>query len=156
MGLDMYLTAKRYMSKHFDKDDVARQAAIAEQFPELKGRADRWGDGSPVKEVSIEAAYWRKANAIHKWFVDNVQDGEDNCAPYYVSREKLEELRALCQQVLDFRHLATDKLPPQQGFFFGTAEVNDFYFQDLEDTIRMINEALTLPPNWDFEYRASW
>ena len=24
-----------------------------------------------------QIASWRKANAIHKWFVDNVQDGVD-------------------------------------------------------------------------------
>ena len=155
MGLDMYLTAKRYMSKHFDKDDEARQLAIAEQFPELKGRSGRW-DNSVVKEISIDAAYWRKANAIHKWFVDNVQEGTDDCSPYYVPREKLEELRALCQRVLDFRHLATDQLPPQQGFFFGSTDVDEYYFQDLEDTVRQLDEALTLPPAWEFEYRASW
>ena len=26
-----------------------------------------------------QIASWRKANAIHKWFVDNVQDGVDDC-----------------------------------------------------------------------------
>ena len=29
------------------------------------------------QEVCV--AYWRKANAIHSWFVENCQDGVDEC-----------------------------------------------------------------------------
>lgn len=155
MGLDMYLNAKRYISKHFNEGDAAVAAAIQKQFPELAGKVGRW-DNNPVKEVTIEAGYWRKANQIHKWFVENVQEGEDDCRPYYVGREDLEKLRALCQQVLDFRHLAVDKLPPQEGFFFGSTDVDEYYWQDLEATIQIIDECLALPKEWDFEYRASW
>jgi hypothetical protein len=100
--------------------------------------------------------YWRKANQIHKWFVDNVQEGNDNCGDYYVSRESLQALRTLCQQVIDFRHLATDKLPPQSGFFFGSDTVDEYYFRDLEDTIKIIDGALALPSSWDLEYTSSW
>jgi hypothetical protein len=45
-------------------------------------------------EVIEEVMYWRKANQIHKWFVDNVQDGVDDCKEYWVSEEKLQELFA--------------------------------------------------------------
>lgn len=156
MGLDMYLSGKRYMSKHFNEGDEAKQAAIAEQFPELKGRAGRWGDASPVKEVSIEAGYWRKANHIHDWFVRNVQGGEDNCAPYYVSRDQLMELKDTCLQVLADRSLAPELLPTASGFFFGGTDYDDWYFQDLEQTIQIIDDVLTLPSSWEFEYRSSW
>lgn len=50
--------------------------------------------------ITEEVAYWRKANAIHRWFVDNVQDGEDDCGEYYVSHEKLAELVELCKDVV--------------------------------------------------------
>ena len=156
MGLDMYLSGKRYMSKYFNEGDPAKQNAIAELFPELKGKSGRWGDDSPVKEVKIEAGYWRKANQIHKWFVDNVQGGDDDCGYYDVSRDQLQELRNLCQQVLDFRHLATDKLPPSKGFFFGSDEIDEYYWQDLESTIKILDDALSLPEQWDFEYHSSW
>ena len=156
MGLDMYLNAKRYLSKYFNEEDGKRAAEIAEQFPELAKLKGRFGDDSPVKEIRVEAGYWRKANAIHKWFVDNVQDGTDDCGNYYVAREHLEELKKLCQQVLDFRHLATDKLPPQQGFFFGSDKVDEYYFQDLEQTVQIIDDCLALPPSWEFEYHSSW
>lgn len=156
MGLDMYLSGKRYVSKYFDEKDEDRAVAIAEQFPELKGRNGRFGDGSPVKEVKIEAGYWRKANAIHKWFVDNVQGGEDECKPHYVTREKLVELRDICKQVLEDRKLATTLLPVQSGFFFGSTEYDDWYYQDIEQTIQIVNDCLELPESWEFEYQSSW
>lgn len=147
MGLDMYLNAKRYLSDFFYKGDDERADKISELFPELKGKR--------VKEVIVEAIYWRKSNAIHKWFVDNVQDGEDDCGDYHVSREKLEELRQLILQVLDTKE--SSLLPPQAGFFFGSTEVDDWYWEDLRRTADQLEQVLTdYPPSWDFVYHSSW
>ncbi len=156
MGLDMYLSGRRYMSKLFREDDEPKMNAIAALFPELEGRFGRWGDSTPVKEIRIEAGYWRKANQIHKWFVDNVQEGEDDCGNYWVSREQLTELRDVCQRVLDFKHLADELLPRQQGFFFGNTDYDEWYYKDIEHTVKIIDECLTLPLDWDFEYHSSW
>ena len=156
MGLDMYLTGKRYMSKVFNEEDGARAEAIQKLFPELAGKQGRWGDASPVKEVQIEAGYWRKANAIHGWFVKNVQGGEDKCEPHYVSRDQLIELRDTCQRVLDFKHMANELLPVTSGFFFGSDQYDEWYYKDLESTVQIINDCLELPNDWEFEYRSSW
>ena len=48
----------------------------------------------------IEVGYWRKANAIHNWFVVNVASGEDDCSSYPVSQDQLECLRNLCHRLL--------------------------------------------------------
>ena len=156
MGLDMYLTGKRYISKHFNEGDTERAEAIQKLFPELEGKQGRWGDASPVKEVQIEAGYWRKANQIHDWFVKNVQGGEDECRPHYVSREDLQTLKETCQEVLANRERAAELLPTASGFFFGGTDYDDWYFQDLEQTVRIIEDALELPSSWEFEYRSSW
>jgi hypothetical protein len=156
MGLDMYLNAKRYLSKHFNEGDESKMAAIAEMFPELAGRRGRFGDNSPVKEVQIESGYWRKANAVHDWFVNNVQEGEDNCGHYYVGREQLAELKELCQRVLEDREQAPELLPTAEGFFFGGTDYDQGYFSDLEQTIQIVDECLALPDEWSFEYHSSW
>lgn len=57
-------------------------------------------DLKKVSYIIEEAAYWRKSNQIHQWFVQNVQDGNDDCKDYYVSREQLKELVELCKTVL--------------------------------------------------------
>ena len=155
MGLDMYLTGKRYMSKFYNDADPEKQSAIQILFPELDGLVGNFGD-SPVKELRVEMGYWRKANAIHDWFVKNCQGGNDDCGYYYVGREQLLELKAACEQVLAAREQAPELLPTASGFFFGSQEYDKYYFEDLESTIRIIDECLTLPAEWDFEYHSSW
>ena len=152
MGLDMYLNAKRYISKYFDEQDAERVDIIKSVFPEL---AD-FDNDDLVKEVTVRVGYWRKANAIHKWFVDNVQDGVDECQNSYVSRDKLRELKFACEAVLADKTAAPYALPTQEGFFFGDTSYDEWYFQDIESTIRIIDAALKLPDSWDFEYHASW
>jgi hypothetical protein len=156
MGLDMYLNAKRYMSKYFHEGDEAKMKLIAEVFPELANRKGRFGDASPVKEVSIEAGYWRKVNAVHGWFVRNVQEGKDDCGSYPVGRGQLEALKELCKQVLEDCARASELLPTADGFFFGSTDYDQHYFDDLENTIRIIDDCLTLHEQWEFEYRSSW
>ena len=51
--------------------------------------------------IEEEIAYWRKANAIHAWFVENCQDGRDECQTAYVSRDQLEDLLLAVNAVLD-------------------------------------------------------
>ena len=156
MGLDMYLSAKRYISKHFNEGDTERAEAIQKLFPELANIQGRFGDASPVKEVSIDAGYWRKANAIHDWFVREVQGGEDECKPHYVDREQLLALREACEQVLADKQKAPELLPTASGFFFGSTDYDQYYFEDLESTLEIIDRCLALPTSWDFEYRSSW
>jgi hypothetical protein len=153
MGLDMYLYAKRYLAD-FRPEDKEKAEAIQKLFPELAGVKNQYG--SAVKVVQAEVGYWRKANAIHDWFVQEVQDGEDKCRPHYVDREKLVALKALCEQVLADKSLAHELLPTTAGFFFGGTDYDDWYFESLESTIEIIDAALKLPNDWDFEYQSSW
>lgn len=54
-----------------------------------------YGRGKIIEEVG----YWRKANQIHNWFVENVQDGEDDCGYYEVSAEQLKDLLDICKLI---------------------------------------------------------
>lgn len=63
----------------------------------LKGKKELANDNW---EVLKEVGYLRKANQIHAWMVDNVQDGEDDCGYYEVSREKVEELHEVCAKII--------------------------------------------------------
>jgi hypothetical protein len=108
-------------------------------------------------QIQLKVAQWRKANAIHGWFVENVQDGEDECKKTYVGREQLEQLLDLCKQVLDDNSKAEELLPVTAGFFFGSYEYDEWYYDYVRDTANMIDAVLTnVPDDCDFYYQSSW
>jgi hypothetical protein len=145
MGLDMFLSAKRYM--WYNETELANKVGAPLDLPE----------GIQAEEVSVKAAYWRKANAIHKWFVDNVQDGKDDCESYRVERDQLLELIDICKQIQADSSLAEELLPTRSGFFFGSTEIDEYYMHDINSTVIQLERALTLDEmQWTFEYYASW
>lgn len=154
MGLDSYVTAKRYLWDFGDNNDKAIAEAVGKQFPEIAGYR--------VKQVEAEVMYWRKANAIHRWFVDNVQDGVDECQESYIDSKKLSELRDVCRTVLEDRSRGAELLPVQSGFFFGGTEYNEWYFEYVERTLKWLDGLLFKDTfdekfkNWEFYYQASW
>lgn len=175
MGLDMYLYAKKYVSGI----DYTRNA---------QGEYDRWentdldtvasavglerkdlDEDMPSATVSVKVAQWRKANQVHSWFVDNVQDGDDNCREHCVSRDELDDLRELCRQVLDMRDrqeanpdealpTADDILPVREGFFFGNYEYDEYYYEQVQYTYDTLDRLLTNDKfkDFDFAYDSSW
>jgi hypothetical protein len=153
MGLDMYLTAKRYLWTDKDKELSAKINELVGVEADMQ---NRWnGSSMIVKEISLDAMYWRKANAIHGWFVRRCQGGDDNCRQYHVSREQLQELVELCHKALDKPD--HEVLEPTAGFFFGSYEKDEWYYQYLKETIDGITKALTLPEKeYEFYYQASW
>lgn len=149
MGLDMYFTAKRFLWREEDSE-LKRSIAAAVDLP----------DTIKVNEVCAEFGYWRKANAIHQWFVANVQEGKDECQESYVGTDMIEKLLLTCRQVKENPSLAPALLPTQSGFFFGGTEYDEWYMADIEYTILTLELALKLkeehPNTWDFYYRSSW
>jgi hypothetical protein len=74
----------------------------------------------------------------------------------FVSREKLLELKDLVHQARAERD--PELIPPTGGFFFGSTDVDNYYWSDLEDTQRTLEKILENPKfmGWEFEYQASW
>ena len=96
MGLDMYLEKHTYVKNWSHQGDGQRHSVQV-----LRGGVVR-SDIKPERVSTIveDVAYWRKANAVHRWFVAHVQNGVDDCRTYDVSREQLEELVRTCKEVL--------------------------------------------------------
>lgn len=133
-----------------------------------------WDDEKkyPHYRIMEQVGYWRKANAIHEWFVQRVQDGVDDCRYHHeVTKEILEELLDTCTEVLNSckkelsdgriianRTLAMELLPTQGGFFFGSTDYDEYYIQDIENTIYIVQKALETT-DFDKEmiyYISSW
>lgn len=165
MGLDMYL----YAVKELYSGNVIK---------EINKNIDAPFKNYKTVEVKIGVMYWRKANAIHNWFITNCADGIDECQNVYVSIEQLKQLRDLCKDVLDHSKLVYDKsdikneyiiedpsyamknLPTASGFLFGSIEYNQDYYEDVKNTLECLDNILSINikefEDWYFIYKASW
>jgi hypothetical protein len=178
MGLDMYLSASKYLSD-FHKVEKALSDKITKATKNAPGR---------IKTITAEVGYWRKANAIHRWFVANVQDGRDECQEAEVSTDQLTTLKALCLEVKELARMVPGKLlastcfsagnttqnfeegmvvenaeevaallPSESGFFFGSTDYDEWYIKDVTDTIAICDKALAADADgWSISYRSSW
>jgi hypothetical protein len=145
MGLDMYLSAKKYLYQH---DETAKDAVVGKAIGYMVGTDLR------VNEVSAQAMYWRKANGIHSWFVKHCQDGTDDCGEYYVSREQLKKLLAECKKVMQGKD---NDIEPLEGFFFGSTDKDEYYYEEVKRTSDGLQKLFKeLDDSWSFYYRSSW
>lgn len=179
MGLDMTLQKRIYIGNQYKKP---------EEQVIVKGVGGRIIKQEKVSSITLDVAYWRKANQIHRWFVETVQKGEDDCKEYYVTRDQIKDLVHLCKLVLASSHLVEGKvkngkklengvwvdiiedgktivdpvtakslLPTHSGFFFGSEEYDEGYYQDLKDTVEMLEaELATGETDADYYYQSSW
>lgn len=144
----------------------------------------------PLWEENNEVAYWRKANAIHNWMVKNVQNNVDNCEYYPISKEQIESLKKLCEdlkskiklkkglvvdyyffngfgkeiphhvsgKVVDNIEICEEMLPTTSGFFFGSTNYDEWYYDQILNTIEQLDKILK-ETNFDEEeiyYMSSW
>lgn len=151
MGLDMYLNKHTYVQQwqHIEEDKQYKVEVT-------KGGQPTHINPKKVKYIIEEAGYWRKANQIHQWFVDNVQKGVDDCGDYYVSTDDLEKLLDACEKVKADHSLADTLLPSASGFFFGTTEYDEWYFNSIDNTIEILKEALADESDSSYYYHSSW
>ena len=163
VGLDCWLYAKRYIwsDDRVELDDLQRIVASfiskgQDIFEEMKDFT--------LTELKFEVGYWRKANQIHNWFVNNVQEGQDDCKSYSVDIEKLKEFLEIIDRILNEKDkkkqmgLAKELLPSQSGFFFGRTDYDKYYFDELVKTKKIINKVLKIKniSQYDIEYGSSW
>lgn len=162
MGLDMYLFANKYVHRlDWNERDEENYHPESEDFTALVNtlncrEALQSGDITGI-EVKIPVGYWRKSNAIHHWFVYNIADGIDQCQEIHCTKENLEELLHTCRNVLDKKDesFASENLPTRGGFFFGSTDYDQWYWEDIERTIEILENVLKLDYN-SFTYQASW
>ena len=175
MGLDMYLYLQTGTDKpkwqNYDEPEPYEYVANWDFHepegwdklpPLMQAIAD---EGSPHGHVweggcEVVVAYWRKDNAIHQWFVENVQGGVDECqrSPE-VHVEQLAYLMKLCNDVIADPSRAHELLPPQSGFFFGGTEIDEWYMRGLQHTVDRLYiavSALMDIPDAKVYYQSSW
>lgn len=158
MGLDMYLTKKTYVGAEYKHRNVTGKVKILIEGVELPIQFNR------ISEISERVGYWRKAKQIHNWFVENVQGGEDDCKEHEVSYKQLAQLLHDCNEVLSNPQKAEKILPVRRGCFFGSYEYDEYFLNDLRDTVEIITPLLNEAKEYNGEkylpetiiYQSSW
>ena len=168
MGLDMYLTKKTYVKQWEHKTPEEQFEVVVKKggvtYPNI--------NPSKITYVEEEVMYWRKANHIHNWFVENTQEGNDNCQTSFVSRENINELVSILKQVkqslekskkgvvevvggwkngeeykvpvevFEDTEIAEELLPTASGFFFGGTEYDEYYLETINNTLEVLEKEL--------------
>lgn len=94
-----------------------------------------------IKKHRKEIGYFRKVNFLVKYFKDLGFDVE-NQTPFCISKEDAEVLLSRCNQVLKDHSKASELLPTMDGFFFGSIEYNEYYFNDVKEVRDYIKNTL--------------
>lgn len=180
MGLDIYLRKKVEVYKKGPTlhSFIYGRTELDEEIEQSKFFIEDDNERIEISANSIgfnvDEIYWRKANAIHNWFVTHVQDGKDDCKSYVIYEDKLIELRDVCKSIIEEEEehstdraikLGKELLPTSDGFFFGDTSYNDYYFDTVEETydeiVRMIKSDEVSPgkgyhTDIFYEYHSSW
>ena len=150
MGLDMYLYKRLYTKNWEHTPEESRfQITVIKNGEVLE-------DFSNPTYVTTEIAYWRKFNALHGYIVDTYASGEDNCQDIYLEYSDLEDILNMLKEVLESKD--SSNLPPREGFFFGSDEVDEYYWEDVKESIRLFEDILSRKgsEDADYIYSASW
>ena len=90
---DFYLTMDWGVPKTFTKEKI-------------KPLQNIYSKKSTIFET---VASLEKANQIHAWFVNNIQNGVDNNSYYFVTEDDFLELKDICEEVLELNPYNLDK-----------------------------------------------
>lgn len=161
-----------YLSRwDFDSEDERERAnAVVEAagmtpFTTERSCGSHIGYADDALYVDVTTIYWRKTNSVHAWFVENVQNGIDECEEHEVHAEQLAKLRSDCTDALAaYNVVDLDKaekiMSPRAGFFFGSTEIDQWWVEDLKRTVTEIERVIRLmtEPGMVVRlfYRSSW
>ena len=123
---------------------------------------------SKTETALYKVGYWRKFNALHGYIVKNFAAGRDECQDILLTKRNINDLLSILKEVKEFPNKAEDLLPTCDGFFFGSLEYDDLYFDNVEYSIKLFEKILKLFDefekeededyhiSYDIIYRASW
>lgn len=152
MGLDMYLYKETYVKNwSFHKPEQKWNITATQGGKPSRIRPER------VSTITEEIAYWRKFNALHAFIVNHFADGVDECQKIFLYDEQLKKIHHTLKTILDDTSLAGELMPPSQGFFFGSDEIGEWYWKDVENAYKVFSEILSDGEDYrEYYYQASW
>ena len=113
---------------------------------------DQWINVKYTDELGIEDErefYYRKVNFLRQWFIDKGMAPSSNNDIYRITIVDIQALKDDCETVLENPSQAEDILPTTEGFFFGSTEYDEYYFDDVKEVLENANEIIRLYDEYD-------
>lgn len=151
MGLDMYLEShkKETYKLHLQAIDLMQEILNLrhKDSEEVFVDDDEWVKVRDSLDTLIshkqeQIAYWRKANQIRGWFQELLGEESNGVCKGKISKEDIDNLLDTCKQVLEDHSLAEKLLPVTEGFFFGSYEYDEYYFEQIKETVEICERVL--------------
>lgn len=130
MGLDIYFHKRNY-SDHNPNEPIGKDE-----------------EGKNIYEdMGKDIAYFRKVNFLMSYF--NYLEGEDdNCYYKEIERSEIEDLVEDCDYTLQHKaeilegKMTDIPLEPTGGFFFGSTDIDEYFFDEVKDVMDTFKEVL--------------
>lgn len=158
MGLDMYLTKRTFIGNTYrnQKIEIKFKNNHSEQIIEpFKLNLDNL-KSDRISTIIEDVFIWRNANQIHKWFIDNCQDGIDTNQETFISSDQLKQLLDVINLVLKNKKMASELLPYYPNKLYGRKFFNEEYFETLIKTKNMLVMEISESDSGSYYYRSSW
>ena len=122
--------------KEFTKYEFTYEGMLANIKPldEVK----KFFDEFEKTYYSESDVYFRKVNFVYRFFADKLVD---ECC--FAEKSDIEDLISRCDKVLADHSLAEELLPTVSGFFFGSTDYDEYYFEDVEDCKKQMEDLLS-------------
>ena len=158
MGLDMYFYERHYL-KMKSGEGCSYPDVRVQEYKDWTGEKRDARVIKNAKYVVSDFGYFRKANQIHGFIVDKYGQEEDiNCRDICLQNEDIMELYNICKELLaikdskKFEERAKELLPCSEGFFFGSQDYDEYYRQDLQSYVDMVDKMDLDNPEIDYIY----
>ena len=109
------------------------------------------------KETSeeIEYSYYRKFNALQGYFERH--DGLESGGRIHIDAERADEIYRLLNEVCIQPDRASELLPTQSGFFYGSTEYDQLYFSDVQFAEKDFYHAKYIDyDRYDLYFTSNW
>jgi hypothetical protein len=140
---------KYFKNYNYKIEDYLKNPNLKDVIERLKSDINYYYVGEDV--------YFRKVNFIYGFFSEEINPDTESCI---VSKSRIEDLVDACKRVFQNKGdvgYAEEHLPTHAGFFFGSTQYDDWYWEDVEDCYKEMVDVLDQMDEGDvFLWEFSW
>lgn len=112
-------------------------------------------------EEESELAYYRKVNFLVAFFENNYNFERDHANYFTLNEDMIKDLIRRCELVFKDYNLAESILPTTAGFFFGSTDYDDYYYDNIVNVLLdmkniILPEFKNLKEDESIDFYISW